>query len=323
MRHLALTFLVAAFLSACGSTSSERRLFVTMVTETKSQPQLEMPNSRYEWDSSHSHAWNFVAIDGKQPGLNDAITPEGAHKEVTTGDSATHVALGFLTGSIAGGVADAAASKGKAAGFEFQPYSIVLMEPEEVVNLTTKERFNKVFGLIKSDLEDAFSRAYPGSSLSAHAYNKDIDRNMQKGANYEWDRGTDFAAQISGDTCKEAVSREGHKKLQPDVLPKVWESFTLEGLVSSAECRVFGSITPIGTVQSDLYSTPRVAFRVDYQWIGFWVPELIKHSSLTWVVPSRWKAHKLTGRREAAFVTVEGRAWYFTRDNQNEPLTEL
>lgn len=323
MRNLLFIFFVTVFLSACASTSSEPKLFVTMVTKTKSQPELEMPNSKYEWNSSHSHAWNFVAIDGKQDGLNDAITPEGAHKEETTGDSATHVALGFLTGSVAGGVADAAAFKGRAAGFEFQPYSIVLMEPEDVQGLNSKERFNKVFGVIKSDLESSFSKAYPNSTLTAHAYNKDINKNMPEGSNYKWNKATDFAVQVSGNTCEDAVGEKGHEELQKDMPDSVWTSFTMEGVVSSAHCRIFAAITPIGVVNSSLYDSDKVAFRVDYQRIGFWVPELIKQSSLTWVVPSRWQAHKLTGRREAALVTAEGKAWYFTRDNQNEPLSEL
>jgi len=323
MRNLLFILLAATFLSACASTSSEPQKFVTVVTKTKSQPELAMPNSLYEWDSSHSHAWNFVAIDGKQAGLNDAITPEGAHKEETTGDSATHVALGFLTGSISSGVADAAAFKGRATGFEFQPYSIVLMEPDEVSGLNPKERFNKVFGVIKSDLESAFAKAYPESSLSAHAYNKDINKNMPEGSNYKWDRTTDFAVQISGSSCVTAVAQEGHEKLGPQMPDSFWSSFTIDGTVNGHQCRVFASLTPIGFIDSDLYGSQKVAFRVDYQRIGFWIPELIKHSSLTWVVPSRWQAHKLIGRREAALVTAEGKAWYFTRDNQNEPLTNL
>jgi len=323
MRNLMFFIGLSLFLSGCSSMSGEPQKFVTDITHTKSQPVLEMPNSHYEWDSSHSHAWNFVAIDGKQDGLNDAITPEGAHKEETAGDSATHAALGFLTGSIAGGVADAAAFKGRAAGFEFQPYSIVLIEVGELENLTAKERFNKVFGAVKSDLESAFKAAYPESSLSAHAYNKDINKNMAEGSNYKWDRATDFAAQLKGSACNDAVAKKGHEKVIPNMPDDGWSNLTMDGIVTSKYCRVFGSITPIGIVDSDLYNSDKAAFRVDYQRIGFWVPELIKKSSLTWVIPSRWQAHKLTGRREAALVTAEGKAWYFTRDNQNEPLSEL
>lgn len=323
MRNLLFILLASAFLTACASTSSEPKLFVTLVTKTKSQPELEMPNSNYEWDSSHSHAWNFVAIDGKQDGLNDAITPEGAHKEETAGDSATHVALGFLTTGITSGVADAVAAKGRAAGYEFQPYSIVLMEPEDVKGLSAQERFNKVFNAIKSDLESSFKKAYPESSLKAYAYNKDINKNMTEGANYKWDRNTDIVAQISGKTCNDAVSQQGHEKLGPKMPDSFWSSLTIEGVVKGHNCRVFASVSPIGVIDSDLYGSKKIAFRVDYQRIGYWVPELIKESSLTWVMPSRWQAHKLTGRREAALVTADGKAWYFTRDNQNKPLSEL
>jgi hypothetical protein len=146
---------------------------------------------------------------------------------------------------------------------------------------------------------------------------------MTDGANYKWSRNTDIVVQVSGEACKEAVSKQGHEKLGPKMPDSFWSSLTVDGVVKGSECRVFASVTPIGVINSDLYDSDKIAFRVDYQRIGYWVPELIKESSLTWVMPSRWQAHKLQGRREAALVTAEGKAWYFTRDNQNELLSEL